>query len=49
MKIDDGKYFGGQDLVEWLCSRLREEVTFCAAVRTELEEERLASSKEFDR
>lgn len=49
VKIDDGTFFGGEDLVEWLCSRLRQEVAFGATVRKELEEERLASGREFDR
>lgn len=49
VKIDDGTFFGGEDLVEWLCSRLRQEVAFGAAVCKELEEERLASGIEFDR
>ncbi|CAM9929889.1 unnamed protein product, partial [Ectocarpus fasciculatus] len=49
VKIDDGTFFGGQDLVEWLCSRLRQELAFSAEVRKELEGERLASSREFDR
>lgn len=49
VKIDDGTFFGGEDLVEWLCSRLRQEVAFGAAVRKELEEERLAYGGEFDR
>ncbi|CAN0401028.1 unnamed protein product, partial [Pylaiella littoralis] len=48
VKIDDGTFFGGEDLVEWLCSRLRQEVAFGAAVCKELEEERLASGIEFD-
>ncbi|CAN0379660.1 unnamed protein product, partial [Ectocarpus sp. 12 AP-2014] len=49
VKIDDGTFFGGQDLVEWLCSRLKQELAFSAEVRKELEGERLASSREFDR
>lgn len=49
VKIDDGIFFGGQDLVDWLCARLRQELAFGSAVRKELEGERLASSREFDR
>ncbi|CAM9334209.1 unnamed protein product [Ascophyllum nodosum] len=49
VKIDDGKFFGGQDLVDWLCVRLREEAFFGAAVRNELEQERANSNKAFDR
>ncbi|CAM9736995.1 unnamed protein product, partial [Ectocarpus sp. 6 AP-2014] len=49
VKIDDGTFFGGQDLVEWLCSRLKQELAFSAEVRKELQGERLASSREFDR
>eukprot|EP00903_Cladosiphon_okamuranus_P013239 g12344.t1 len=49
VKIYDGTFFGGQDLVEWLCARLKQELTFGAAVRKELEQERLSSSQEFDR
>ncbi|CAM9834205.1 unnamed protein product, partial [Ectocarpus sp. 12 AP-2014] len=49
VKIDDGTFFGGQDLVEWLCARLKQELGFSAEVRKELEGERLASSREFDR
>lgn len=49
VKIYDGTFFGGQDLVDWLCGRLKQELAFGAAVRKELEEERLASSREFDR
>jgi len=49
VKIDDGTFFGGQDLVEWLCARLKQELAFGAAVRKELEDERQASGREFDR
>lgn len=49
VKIDDGTFFGGQDLVEWLCSRLKQELAFSAEIRKELEAGRLASSREFDR
>ncbi|CAM9148138.1 unnamed protein product, partial [Ectocarpus sp. 8 AP-2014] len=49
VKIDDDTFFGGQDLVEWLCSRLKQELAFSAEVRKELQGERLASSREFDR
>lgn len=49
VKIDDGKFFGGKDLRLWLCDRLKEELAFGAAVRKELEDERLAVRDQLNR